>query len=73
MFFQRYFISNETYVSGAPIFLVLGGEWTISPVHIENGYISELAETFGAFVIYLEHRFYGQSMPLYNLNTKPQF
>jgi hypothetical protein len=45
--------------------LVLGGEWEVNPVHIENGFIGELAENFGAYVIYLEHRFYGKSVPLY--------
>jgi len=56
-------MTNSSYTSGTPIFLVLGGEWEIDPRHIENGFLAELEATFGAFTIYLEHRFYGNSIP----------
>ncbi|XP_059468622.1 putative serine protease K12H4.7 [Neocloeon triangulifer] len=64
---QRYFVTNATYTSGAPIFLVLGGEWEANPVHIENGFIQQLVDHFGAYAIYLDYRFYGQSRPFPDL------
>ncbi|CAB3379670.1 Hypothetical predicted protein [Cloeon dipterum] len=64
---QRYFVTNGSYTSGGPIFLVLGGEWEANPVHIELGFIGQLVEHFGAYTIYLDHRFYGQSKPFPDL------
>ncbi|XP_059468656.1 thymus-specific serine protease-like [Neocloeon triangulifer] len=67
---QRFFLSNTTYNASTPVLLVLGGEWQIEPGHVNNGFIAELAERFGAFVIYLEHRFYGQSKPVPDLSLE---
>lgn len=46
---------------GAPILMEVGGEWTVTAS--PNGAVAELAAEMGALVVYLEHRYYGQSLP----------
>ncbi|EEC01185.1 hypothetical protein IscW_ISCW000443 [Ixodes scapularis] len=61
---MRYFVSDEFYRPGGPVFLLLGGEgaasarWLSAPTHIML-----LAKQYGALVFQLEHRFYGRSLP----------
>ncbi|KAK8788222.1 hypothetical protein V5799_022004 [Amblyomma americanum] len=61
---QRYFVSDEFYRPGGPVFLLFGGEgaasakWLTAPTHIML-----LAKKYGALVFQLEHRFYGLSRP----------
>jgi hypothetical protein len=61
--FQRYFISNDTYVPGGPVFLYLAGEWEASSVEITDSFITVLAAQHNGFLIDLEHRYYGKSHP----------
>lgn len=64
IFVQRYVTSYRFYRLGGPIFLYLSGpgpELTLTD--IETGAIAQYAEEQGAFVIGLEHRFYGKSRP----------
>lgn len=62
---QRYYKKTEFFKGpGHPIFLVVGGEGTL-----ENGMFypfvdTHMAEKFGALVLHVEHRFYGESQPL---------
>ncbi|KAH8041209.1 hypothetical protein HPB51_013869 [Rhipicephalus microplus] len=61
---QRYFVSDEFYRPGGPVFLLFGGEgtasakWLTAPTHIML-----LAKKYGALVFQLEHRYYGLSWP----------
>jgi hypothetical protein len=66
---QRYYIWDEHFQGpGSPIFLIFGGEGQIPP---EKGLMypfvtDHLAETFKGYVLQPEHRFYGESQPLYH-------
>mmetsp|Transcript_23393 Transcript_23393/g.58507 ORF Transcript_23393/g.58507 Transcript_23393/m.58507 type:complete len:493 (-) Transcript_23393:89-1567(-) len=74
---QRYFV-NDLYFkpgSSAPVFLCVGGEGppltsnsVISSVHCNDAV--ELAQTVGALMIAVEHRYYGESIPTKSLSTE---
>lgn len=68
-FQQRYFVDETWYTAGsdAPIFFEIGGEGTLSP---PGGYLATLAEEYGALLVALEHRFYGESIPNGNSKTE---
>ncbi|KAK3589951.1 hypothetical protein CHS0354_034973 [Potamilus streckersoni] len=61
---QRYFVNGEVYQPGGPIFLMLSGEAEADPAWLQYGAWIEYAKTHHAFLILLEHRFYGKSQPL---------
>lgn len=61
---QRYLQNKRYFKSGGPIFLVAGGEWTISPGHISPGqHIVDMAKEYNALLLYSEHRYYGETRP----------
>jgi len=47
--------------TNAPIIMEVGGEWTVTAS--PSGAIAELAVEMGALLVYLEHRYYGGSLP----------
>lgn len=61
-FKQRYYIDDRYYDEKRGIvFLMIGGEGTLlSP---PTGYIKDLGAKYGALLVSLEHRFYGESLP----------
>ncbi|WJX72126.1 lysosomal Pro-Xaa carboxypeptidase [Trifolium repens] len=66
-FNQRYFI-NFKYWGGAnsstPIFVTFGGEAALEEDSQEYvGFIEENAASFKALLVYIEHRYYGKSVP----------
>ncbi|GKU93943.1 hypothetical protein SLEP1_g7492 [Rubroshorea leprosula] len=63
-FRQRYVIDYK-YWNGAnaPIFVDFGGEWNIGNAP-SNGFLTAIGPRFKALIVFLEHRFYGQSIPL---------
>lgn len=62
---QRYFQNAEHFRSGGPVFLMIGGESEIRPENISPGYhIYDLAKEFNGLLLYIEHRFYGKSVPI---------
>eukprot|EP01117_Protostelium_nocturnum_P002847 TRINITY_DN13768_c0_g1_i1.p1 TRINITY_DN13768_c0_g1~~TRINITY_DN13768_c0_g1_i1.p1 ORF type:complete len:509 (+),score=165.29 TRINITY_DN13768_c0_g1_i1:57-1529(+) len=67
---QRYWINNATWTLGGPIFVEIGGEGTFSSRAVTNWMITNYAKTYGALVVALEHRFYGESQPLPSLSTQ---
>ncbi|KAI7982114.1 Lysosomal Pro-X carboxypeptidase [Camellia lanceoleosa] len=66
IFKQRYVI-NSKYWGGAnksaPIFVYLGAEAPIDGDIQFIGFLPENAPNFKALIVYIEHRFYGQSVP----------
>lgn len=60
---QRYFMNDEFYQPGAPMFLYLGGEWEITDNRMTNSHMYNIARDLNANILHLEHRFYGQSRP----------
>jgi pimeloyl-ACP methyl ester carboxylesterase len=69
-FSQRYYF-DSSYASGpgAPVFFYLCGEATCQPSSL-GGAIAEHAKEHGAYLISLEHRYYGKSQPFSQLTTE---
>ncbi|XP_045200645.2 putative serine protease K12H4.7 isoform X2 [Mercenaria mercenaria] len=66
---QRYFVNNATFRAGGPIFLMLGGEAEASPAWLVDGAWQQYARDHGAFLVLLEHRYYGESQPVPDIST----
>ncbi|CAI5493440.1 unnamed protein product [Closterium sp. Naga37s-1] len=68
-FSQRYHedLTHFNAAAGGPVMLVICGEAPCNGV--PSDYRMELAAHFGAAVVALEHRFYGQSQPFADLST----
>ena len=61
---QRYFSNAASFKSNGPVFLMVGGEASLSPRWLSIGSMVEYAQANGALMLSLEHRFYGKSHPL---------
>ncbi|XP_052220287.1 putative serine protease F56F10.1 isoform X1 [Dreissena polymorpha] len=66
---QRYFMNNVTYRPGGPVFLMLGGQSAANSVWLVTGAWYEYAREHGAFMVLLEHRFFGESTPTDNITS----
>lgn len=68
---QRFWVNAEFVkdAATAPVFLYVEGEGAGSPYDVLGGEHVELAQTYGALVVALEHRFYGASIPTPDLST----
>lgn len=66
---MRYYGNDQHFVSGGPIFIYLGGEWTISPGSLMGGQIYDMAAEHGGYLLYTEHRYYGYSYPTNDFTT----
>lgn len=60
---MRYYSNNAYYVPGGPLFIYVGGEWTISYSSITSGHTHDMAKEMNGYLFYTEHRYYGQSRP----------
>ncbi|CAL8350488.1 unnamed protein product [Lota lota] len=67
---QRYFVKDQFYREGGPVFLMIGGEGPANPAWMENGTWLVYAQKMGALCFMLEHRFYGRSHPTADLSTE---
>lgn len=65
-FSQRYFVCNtaQTWTPGAPIFLYLGNEADVELYVNATGLMWESANVFRAKLVFVEHRYFGQSVPV---------
>ncbi|KAK9673814.1 hypothetical protein RND81_12G191900 [Saponaria officinalis] len=65
---QRYFLDDRYWNGGlkpsGPIFVFFGGESPIDSMPGNVGLLNDCASQFGALILYIEHRFYGKSVPL---------
>jgi serine protease 16 len=69
VFQQRYVTYDYSGGSStAPVFLYLGGEGPVE-MFVQEVYAKQLAEKHGAVLYFLEHRFYGMSVPNSMLST----
>lgn len=67
---MRYYENDIYFQPNGPIFIYLGGEWTISPGSISQGtLIVEMAEEMNGILFYTEHRYYGRSRPTANTTS----
>ena len=66
---QRYLYSTQRWLppnapnGPGPIFLYAGNEGPIETFAANSGWMFELAQSFNAMLVFVEHRFYGRSMP----------
>lgn len=60
---QRYFVNEDFYKPGGPVFLMIGGEGPANPAWMKEGTWLTYAQKLGALCFMLEHRFYGKSHP----------
>lgn len=69
-FNQRYWIDSE-YAQGAsaPVIYHICGEGDAEQGYFLNDNAIAWAQTLGAHLVYLEHRYYGQSLPFPDLST----
>ncbi|XP_010683638.2 uncharacterized protein LOC104898282 isoform X1 [Beta vulgaris subsp. vulgaris] len=65
--FQQRYLINDTYWDGAknnaPIFVYMGNEGDIEWFAQNSGFMFENAPHFKALLVFIEHRFYGKSIP----------
>lgn len=63
--FQQRYLINDTFWGGktSPIFLYAGNEGDIDLFTNNTGFMWESAPRFGAMLVFVEHRYYGESMP----------
>ena len=65
----RYLINEEHFAGpGSPIFLYTGNEGDIEWFARNTGFVWEIAPEFGATVLFVEHRYYGLSLPFGKLS-----
>lgn len=70
IFKQRYFV-DSTYADddSSPVFLIICGEWNCGGTG-SYGYAEGLAKKMKAHLVALEHRYYGESLPMTTLTTE---
>lgn len=61
--YQRYYVNDEFFKPGGPVFLMIGGEGEATAKWMKKGAWIRYAKQFGALCFQLEHRFYGKSHP----------
>lgn len=66
VFKQRYIVSTDHWQANAPIFFYAGNEGDIFSFANNTGFMWENAPKFNAMVVFVEHRYYGESMPYGN-------
>ncbi|CAG9862931.1 unnamed protein product [Phyllotreta striolata] len=62
----RYLVSAKYHVKDGPIFVYLGHEGDITMYAENTGFLFDIAPTFNALLAFIEHRYYGQSLPFGN-------
>lgn len=69
-FKQRYFVDSTYAVDGnSPVFYIICGEWNCAGTG-SYGFAEGLAKTMKAHLVALEHRYYGESLPMTKLTTQ---
>ncbi|KAJ8768306.1 hypothetical protein K2173_021246 [Erythroxylum novogranatense] len=63
IFYQKYLINNRYWQKGGPIFVYTGNEGDIEWFAANTGFLLDIAPKFRALLVFIEHRYYGESMP----------
>ena len=66
---QRYFVNDNWWTPGSPIFFYFGNEDNVELYVNHTGLMWESAPEFKAMLVFAEHRYYGESKP-YKPGTK---
>ncbi|XP_009383556.2 uncharacterized protein LOC103971287 [Musa acuminata AAA Group] len=63
--FQQRYLVNHTYWGGkgSPIFVYTGNEGGIELFAKNTGFMFDIAPSFKALLVFIEHRYYGESIP----------
>ncbi|CAH1161425.1 unnamed protein product [Phyllotreta striolata] len=62
----RYLVNAKNFERTGPIFVYVGGKGDISVYAQNSGFIFDISKTFNAMIVFIEHRYYGQSLPFTN-------
>lgn len=62
-FAERWYYCPQHYRKGGPVLAVLGCEDTIESIMQTLSFVWEVAPLLGAATVWLEHRYYGESLP----------
>ncbi|CAL5041696.1 unnamed protein product [Urochloa decumbens] len=74
VFYQKYLV-NDTFwrrptgaggAAAGPLFVYTGNEGDIEWFATNTGFMFDIAPKFGALLVFIEHRFYGESIPFGN-------
>eukprot|EP00301_Raphidiophrys_heterophryoidea_P018504 c34_g1_i1.p1 GENE.c34_g1_i1~~c34_g1_i1.p1 ORF type:complete len:505 (-),score=128.97 c34_g1_i1:85-1554(-) len=60
---QRVLVHDGDYIPGGPMIFYCGNEGDIWSFYNNTGWAFDVAPTFGALVVFAEHRYYGQTLP----------
>jgi hypothetical protein len=60
---MRYFENSKFLTQDGPIFIYVGGEWSITEGWLQTGHMYDMAKQLNGTMFYTEHRYYGQSRP----------
>ncbi|SPP83757.1 blast:Putative serine protease K12H4.7 [Drosophila guanche] len=60
---MRYYRNGKYHRNRGPIFIFVGGEWSISPGFLVTGLTHDMAVENAGMLFYTEHRYYGPSLP----------
>ncbi|KAG8970253.1 hypothetical protein FRC03_010443 [Tulasnella sp. 419] len=68
---QRYWIDDRFYKPGGPVFVLDGGETSGEDriPYLDHGILTLLSNATGGLSVVLEHRYYGESLPVSNFST----
>ncbi|XP_074580620.1 uncharacterized protein LOC141837040 [Curcuma longa] len=63
--FQQKYLVNDSFWEGrgAPIFVYAGNEGSIELFADNTGFMFDVAPSFKALLVFIEHRYYGESLP----------
>ncbi|GIQ88019.1 peptidase S28, partial [Kipferlia bialata] len=68
---QKFYVNDTYYAPGGPVLFFLGGEGPESPRTLSGAfYINTFAKELGALMVAIEHRYYGESMPVDELTNE---
>lgn len=56
-------MNKEFFKAGRPLFVEIGGEWSIDGTSLETGQLYLLAKKHRGMLVETEHRYYGKSLP----------
>ncbi|CAG9864557.1 unnamed protein product [Phyllotreta striolata] len=62
----RYLVDAKHHVQGGPIFVFTGDKGDINIYAQNTGFMFDIAPMFKALLVFIEHRYYGQSLPFGN-------
>ena len=70
IFPQRYLMNSSFFRPGGPMYVYAGNEGDITLFVNNTGFMFTSAAEEGALIVFIEHRYYGESLPLGNESYK---